>query len=295
MGEPLPYDFTRASEDEQRILLAGPPRQLTGQVDLRNSTDVDLVLRDASLSDRSGVLTIRPLRQSLSTIVLRPGQHRSVPLTIGIDPTTPPGEYPAELDLAGRSRPVLLNVVESFDLSVQPQSIVVLNLPDRPQQKRIIVTNEGNVRFAIGDVGDVDLEDDVISDRAVRFVLEPWTGIAKPDPDEPVMALLRVGHRRLYRESALSVRRLGGTVEVAPGETRPIDLEITVHAELPQGGRYRGVAPVLTRDLEIIVVSSGGPVESEVRRPTLQTGNRAAKSTGSGGGKHATKRKGDER
>jgi hypothetical protein len=292
MGEPVAYDFTRAPEDE-RIILAGPPRQLTGRVDLRNQTDVDVVLRDASISDRSGVLTTRPLRQSLSPVVLRPNQERSVPLTLAVDAATPPGEYAAELDVAGHSRPVMLHVVENFDLTVQPQSIVVLNVPGRPQQKRVVVTNDGNVSFALGDLGDVDLEDDVISDHAVRFVLEPWTGIADQDTEEPVLALLRVGRKRAYRESAVSIRKLGDTVAVAPGETMPIDLEITVRAEMPQGGRYRGRAALLTRDLEIIVVSSGAPVENAApMKPVLQT----AKTAGSGGGgKNLAKKKGGGR
>jgi hypothetical protein len=262
VAEHVSYDIIVAPEGEP-LVLAGPPGQLTGQVDLHNPGDVNVVLRDAGLSDPNGVLTTRSWRQSLSPLVLRPYQECRVPLTIAVDPTTPPGEYRAELELAGWSRPVVLHVVEVFALTVRPQLFVVMNIPGQPQRKRLIVTNEGNVAFSIGDIGDVNLEDDMISNRTVRVALESWSESVNPEIEGPVLALVRVGREGSYLADGLFVRTLGGKVDVAPGETTAIDLEITLRTELPHNSRYRGRAPLLTRDLEIIVVSSGGPVDGE--------------------------------
>jgi hypothetical protein len=47
-----------------------------------------------------------------------------------------------------------------------------------------------------------------------------------------------------------------GTVRLDPGQTAKVDLEIVVPRTLPERGRYRGTAAILTADLEIIVIAS---------------------------------------
>lgn len=260
MALPIQHDVIGGSP-EKLVVLAGPPGQLTGPVDFHNRSDVDVVLREIGLNDASGRLTSRPLRLPVSTLVLRPSQERRIQITVAVDPTTPPGDFRAELDIGARSVPVLLHVTEVFDLTVRPQSIVVLNRPGEAQRKRIILTNTGNVGFSVDAISDVDLEDDMLPDRAARVALEPCAEAAGQQIEGSVLALLRIRREGSYREAGLSVRQLGGKIDVAPGETAPIDLEITLQTDLPDGSRYRGKAPVLTEDLEIIVVSSGGDGE----------------------------------
>jgi len=127
------------------LLLTGRPTELTGRVDLHNPAGTNLVIREADLRDPNRVLPGKLFRQVLAPIVLRPTQRQSVTLTIALDPTTPPGEYRVELDLAGRSHPVVLQVAEVFALKIQPSSFVVANLLNQVQEKRLIVTNQGNV------------------------------------------------------------------------------------------------------------------------------------------------------
>ncbi len=199
----------------------------------------------------------RPGRQSFSPLVVRAHQQQRGPVTISLDPATPPGEYRAEIELAGGTRPVVLHVTESIDLTVHPQSIVVLNQRGI-QRRRIVVTNEGNVPFAVGDLGDVDLRDDMLSERT-RLALEPVTRAAQiegKDLDGPALVLLRLAPADAFREDGLSVRSHGPAVTVVPGETVVIDLDVTLQAELPPNSRYRGRTPLLTRDLEFVVVSS---------------------------------------
>ena len=119
---------------------------------------------------------------------------------------------------------MLLHILEALDLTVQPHSIVVLNRPGEPQRKRIAVTNQGNVTFSVGDVGEVDLEDDTIPDDAGRLRLEPLTEIGKKEIEAhghkgPVLVLLRIGRPGAFREAGLSVRKLGDKVNIAPGES----------------------------------------------------------------------------
>jgi hypothetical protein len=259
-----------ATPQDEPLVLAGPPGQLTGQIELDNPGDVVVVLRDAGLKDPSGVLSTTFERQTFSPLVVRAHQKRRAPLTVTLDQTTPPGEYRAELELAGGTRPVVLHVSEVIDLTVRPQSIVVMNQPG-PQRKRIVVTNEGNVSFVIGDLGDVDLEDDMISERAARLALEPWTTTKGEKIEEPVLALLKIASEDAYRDAGLAVHTLGAGLTVAPGDVAVIDLEVTLQVDLPSNSRYRGRTPLLTRTLEFIVVSSGGPLEKHPAREKKAT------------------------
>jgi hypothetical protein len=283
VAEPAKHDIV-AVREEELLVLTGPPSALSGSVELHNRGEATVVLRDAGLSDPSGVVMFRRLRSALPPIVLRPHQERRVPLTVAVASHTPPGEYRAELKIAGRSRPVVLCVVEAFELNVLPQTLVVLNLPGRTQHKRVIVTNRGNAAFAVGDIGEVDLQDDVTADRGARIALQPWWEIVGKDVSGPVLALIKMDHEGSYRPAGLSVRRRGGKLNLAPGETVSIDLEITVRAELPQNSRYRGRAPLLTSDLEFVVVSAGDAAEMEPRT--------VAKKTSAPAGKHAKKEQG---
>jgi hypothetical protein len=62
------------------------------------------------------------------------------------------------------------------------------------------------------------------------------------------------------------VRTLGAPFELAPGRTAKVDLELTLPEGLPPGGRYRGRVPLLTEDLEFVVVSPAGPARDEPPR-----------------------------
>ncbi len=252
---PAPLRIVGVSEAEP-ILLTGPPGRLTGRVHLQNPRAVSLVFREPTLKDPSGVLIGRASRHAVGPVVLRPAQERTVALNLAVDPATPPGDYRAEVELMGQSRPALLRVAEVFDLTIQPDTLVIENRAGRPQHKRVIVTNDGNVPFKVGDLGDVELRDDVIWERDLRLVVQPWIRQDR-DADELCSALLALARERIPPVSQASVRVDGG-VPVRPGETATIDLEITLRDALPATGRFRGRAALLTEDLDIVVVSSGG-------------------------------------
>jgi hypothetical protein len=260
-------------------VLSGPPQALTGRVELHNPGKVNVIIRDAGLNDPSGVLISQPLRHALRPLVLHPDQGRSLPLTVAVDKKTPPGAYHVDLVLAGRSRSVVLNVTEVFKPSVQPKSIVVGNLVGIVQRKQLIVSNEGNVAFTIGDFGEVDLKDDMVWDRAVRLAVEQITNKANLDIEELVVAVLRATREDAYRPGILLVHNASGKVELKPGETATIDLEITLRDELPYNSRYRGLTPLLTQDLEFIVVSSSGPGEPAKPKAPAQRTTKAPEVT----------------
>jgi hypothetical protein len=245
---------------DEPLVLVGPPRELSGRISVHNPGDAKVVLRDAGLNDPSGLLRPPSSRYALPPLVLRPDQGLPLSFSIGLDPATPPGEYRAELELGGQVRPVVLYVAEALLLTASPRSFVIANMPGVPQRMQLIITNDGNVTFTFGNPFIVDLRDDMLRQRSLRGAME-----SLPGPDNPkfrglVAALVAATFEEEEPLGTAQVRADAGPVEVQPGETKAVTLEVTVQDELAPNRRYRGRLPVLTRDVELVVVASDGPV-----------------------------------
>ena len=264
MAGSLPYEFIGAPQGES-LVLAGPPRRLTGRVELKSRSDSTVIVREVGLSDARGLLAKGPLVQAIRPLVLRPGQQRRMSMALALDPATPPGEYRAELELGGQVRPVVLLVSEIVDPGLQPSSLVIFNRPGEVQRRRVAVSNEGNVAFTPGEFGAVDLEDDLVAARAMRLRLRPWADLDIPALERSAVALVPVASAGAFREAGLEVRLAGRPVELLPGATGVIDLELTLQTELPAGSRFRGQIPVLTRNIDVVVVASGAPAADRSR------------------------------
>jgi hypothetical protein len=214
--------------DDEPLVLTGRPHALTGTLQLHNPSDAKVVLRDAGLRDPSGALRLPEARYRLQPIVLRPDQGGSVLVSVAVDSTTSPGEYRAELEVAGNVRTVVLQVAETVDLSVDPETVVIANRPGVAQKKRLVVTNDGNVPFTIGEPVEVELRRDV-----------PLAFIRR---EEQVVGTVEA--------------RAPAAIEVAPGETATIELALTLVEAPPAIHRYRGRLPVVTHDVDVVVVAS---------------------------------------
>jgi len=286
MTDAAPVLFAGASASAP-IQLSGPPRRVAGQVSLRNPQARSLVLRDASFTDRSGRLAQLAERHTFAPVVLRPAEERAVHLVIGIDPTTSPGEYRVDIDVMGQVRPAVLNVAQSVALRVEPKRVVLMNELAGPWRAHVLVTNEGNVPLSINPVADVELRDDVVQVRDLRGVIAPLLLADLPrDLDDFVAVLLGVLPAQGPVVTHLSVRTDGAPVELAPGQSARLELEITPQERLPANGRFRGRVPVLTEDLEFVVVTPAGPAPMELPpradtpKQPVDTRRRPAKASG---------------
>jgi len=237
------------------ILLVGPPRVVAGDITLLNPGETTLVLRDFGVADRSGRLVHLPARQGLTMpTVLRRGQQQQLRIEIALVATTHPGEYHVAIDIAGQERDAVLHVTEDVALRVEPATLFVAN-EERRQMKRLAVTNEGNVAATLGDIRDVALRDDLAPAIDVRLALQALAN--KPDLDEFVDALRRDGPTM----GRLSLGIAGGPATIAPGETRTIEVAVTLPEPPPPNGRYRARVPLLNATLNIIVTPSGATHE----------------------------------
>jgi hypothetical protein len=258
--------------DEGRIILAGQPNALRGAVYLENSSAERVRLRrlPLSLGEEGAARTLAAARPEagpppavqprvrLSPGIIRPGHAGPVSLSLALDPHTPPGEYQAEVEIAGQLQPVTLIVTERVDLRISPAVVVVENRPDETIFKQIVVSNLGNVPLRIGKIGAIFLDDELLVCRTLRHAAASVGDDLRPF-EEYLARILLSAKQVAERSGILRVYSRTGEVLIQPGEVRPIDLEIRVPATLDRRGRYRGVSALYTASLTFLVVPTAGP------------------------------------
>lgn len=252
---------------EQPLVLVGPPRDLRGQFRVENPGERKVIVRQPLLKTRGGAPVTRGGRRQKATpgkaepatpgvtlalrrIIVRAGQSRPVPIALALDARTPPGTYEAELDVDGQTRPVIMHVVEDVALSIAPQHLVLPNRPGEKIDKRIVITNDGNVPVPVHTIGVVVLDEELAHCRALRGALAD-VGDTMNTLDDFAAALGR-RYRAVYETLALRVQN--EAVTMAPGETRALDLTITLPEKLEHRSRYSGYAAISTTTLTFTIV-----------------------------------------
>lgn len=245
------------------LVLVGPPREIRGEFVVRNPTERKIIVRQPVLKAAAAPTTGRakaaaakagiaalPETVALRRIKVRAGQTRPVPLSLTLDPRTPPGTYQAELDVNGEQRSVVVHVTEDVALALSPDEIVLPAHAGEKFEKRVVFTNEGNVPVHVKALGAVVLEDDAAHCRALRGALQD-VGDTMKNLDDFAVALGR-RYRAIYDTIALRVQN--DEVTIAPGETKAIDLTITMPEKLDKRARYGGRAAISTSTLTFTVV-----------------------------------------
>lgn len=162
----------------QPIVLVGPPESLQGELLLHNAGPEKLILRDVLV--RGEAITRRaaeaggPSELALRRVVLRPGQLRRLPLELALSPNTPPGEYHAEVQVGGHVRQLVMQVTDLVRLEIDPDPVVVENLPGETLTKRVVFSNRGNVPLRIAEIGAVILDEEYRTCLASRCNRQWW-------------------------------------------------------------------------------------------------------------------------
>jgi hypothetical protein len=126
------------------IELRGTPRRLDATVTLQNSTDHTVTVRSATL--RGADL---PTTTATVGARLQAGATGAVPVSVSLPPSTPPGAYAVELEVAGVAREALLQVEPELDVQISPHRLLA-GTGSQPVTVRI--TNQGNVPVPIASV-----------------------------------------------------------------------------------------------------------------------------------------------
>ena len=248
-----PKVFSAMSSAEP-LVLVGEPGRIKGRLNLTNTGSEDMVLEGAQLrtaaSTRKQAGAALEIHKPIHPIIVRPGRSRSVSLKMALDPTTPPGEYDAELEAGGEIKPVKVHVIEKVDIRLHPDKLIIREAPGGTAVKRVVIRNDGNVPVTVGDIGAVVLEDDRLQCRVLRRVVAAIdTNNRDAEFEDYFRTLVEQVQGVLQQAGALRVRSRSGSVTIAPGDTQPIDLEIHLPESLDKRTRYTASVALYNRNL----------------------------------------------
>lgn len=251
------------SPGEKPIILVGQPGALKGELFLHNPGEGRMVFRGAELRSREAEMlkTGRAVEQwmvsrKVPAVTVKPGERRRVPLRFALDPTTPPGEYHALLQMADRSWQVIFQVTERIALEISPAVLVIHNRPSSTAVKQIVLRNAGNVELTIEEISAVPLDDELAQCRILRAVAAAIGSQEESKLDDILTEFAHQSKAVLDQAGILRVRNRSGRFTLQPGEVRRIEIEIRLPESLEKRSRYRAVLPIYNADLTFSITPS---------------------------------------
>lgn len=219
---------------DTRLLFAGPPNAVTGAIPLINETDTKLKLRSigfrsATLKGPAGL----PLQEVPFYAMLYPGEQASIPVTISLDPSTPPGEHQFELTIGKQTVAADALVEEVIDLRSTPTQLTILADSATTYTRRFIAENAGNVDIYGGAECKVPLFD---TEDVTSAVL---AGINESDRST-VEAMIKNVLLHIGDLQAGTVITRRDPVTLHPGEKIAADAHFELPPELKPLKHYRG-------------------------------------------------------
>jgi hypothetical protein len=245
------------------FIFSGVPPLCVGAIDLINESDEKVrVRRIPVVGPKYEALSSLGLHELRVASALPPHQRMKARAFFRVAPYTPPGTYTADLSCGSQHEPVIVHVWERAGLQVDPGEIRLRGAAGEVLSTKVVVTNESNATQTCRDIALVFLEERNWVGRSLVFALR------ETKEDEGYQAYLD----RVVRELKVSLTRPArvtirtGFSELQPGESRELELEITLPAELVKGRTYFGSTKFMSGKL-IFRVECNGASESTRRRP----------------------------
>lgn len=194
---------------------------------------------------------------------LAPGVFGPVPAHFQIAPHTAPGIYKTSISWGKKRMQIVVHVQENPELSISPARVELRGAGGDRLSHTLVVHNPGNITHTLDKVATVWLEE---RDWVGRTLVD--TLRKSPDKEKHQAFLDRLLNE--FRESLLLPIRVAlkyDSPEIRPGDTRVVELELTLPLErLYKGRTYRGFIKLMGNRLRLEVVCNGSP-RSMKRRP----------------------------
>jgi hypothetical protein len=269
--ERLPsYDVVAHAADEP-VFLFGPPNRLQGTVRLHNGGDEVVVLRQGRLVlDDDELVSLSRLR----TVKLLPGTRVEAPVVFGFGRNTAPGTYRGQIELAGARHAALVQVTELAAVSVIPTLLVIESEPGGQVEKEIVVANNGNVDTRLDAYNALPLDDELLGCFVLRNAALAFSDREEGTLDELLGDVANATKAGFEAAGVAGLTLVGGGVTVAPGQARPISVQVDVPEHLRHGTRYLGSMPVGTGYLRLLIVTHHRPGAERASLATASTRER---------------------
>ena len=209
----------RTEDRQDQLIFSGPPAGLRAEVTVANTGDRRLAVRGLTVC-RSGAVDLEVQTAAL----VAPGATASMPVTVTLDPATSPGDYPAEVQVAGVRRAAMLRVDPELAMRLTPRRLLAT---PGTHSISFVAVNEGNVDVPLAPVTRGRTSD----------------GGKEPGPDvtltlrEPIVVAAASSvtvHGRLAVPSSLEpTRRHTASVPVGLADLEVIILARTAETEAP--------------------------------------------------------------
>jgi hypothetical protein len=192
------------------LIFSGPPGRLRADLTVANTGDRRLAIRGLTVL-RKG----HPDLDVQAAALVSPGATVSMEVTLPVEPGTSPGDYPAEVAVAGLRRAAVLRVEAVLSMSIIPRRL--LAEPGK-QEVSIVAVNEGNV------------------DLPLALVTKGRTsdGGKEPGPDVTLT--------------------LNAPAVLAAATTSTLQGQLNVPESLEPARRHTASVPVGLADLEVIIL-----------------------------------------
>lgn len=198
------------ARQQDPLVFSGPPGHLRADLTVANTGDRRLAVRGLTLL-RKGA----PDLDVQAAALVLPGATTSMPVTLPVEPGTSPGDYPAEVVVAGVRRAAVLRVEAVLSMNITPRRLIA---EPGIQDVSIVAVNQGNVDLPLASVSKGRTSD----------------GGKEPGPDVTLT--------------------LSAPAVLAAATTITLHGQLEVPASLEVARRHTASVPVGLSDLEVIIL-----------------------------------------
>jgi hypothetical protein len=244
------------------FIFGGVPPICAGDLELINSSDEKVRVRTIPVvgyeNSAASNLGLAELRVGVR---LAPRDRTRARAYFAVKPHTPPGTYTADLSCGSQRERVVVHVRENQSLRIDPEEIHLRGAAGDVLTTVVVVTNDGNVSETMRDLALVFLEERNWVGRSLVQALRD----TKADEGHQTFLdrLTRELRVTMARPARVTIR--SDNSELRPGETREIELETELPAELIKGRFYFGQTPFMSGEL-FFEVECNGAKNSTKRR-----------------------------
>ena len=163
---------------------------------------------------------------------------KSSRLHLSLPQSTPPGIYKGSAEFGGKAYPVEVQVEPYYNLALSPRQLIVSAKPGEKVHVDLVLANSGNVVCDIGKTYVFGLYDIHGADSAIGAAFRQTESTGEKRADRLVEALSE-GHGGMVR-----IQVEEGSGPIAPGEVRPLRLNLHFPGGLKPGHTYSGTLPI---------------------------------------------------